>query len=210
MNAPLLRCVSTGCVAACMLLACACACAAPDAPSRPPVKGCAWTRLADASVGLAAWVQRCDFGFRRIDFVFQGHTLALRYSDGGEPEPVIDVIDLLPGETIESGLKRIFAARTADNIAMRCVLVAYPGAQPPAGAKRYTFLPDAAYDKELQATANPDEVGDPPCGDWGDAPDGIRYFEAWPQGSVRKVLFVREGQDEPLFDQQSLQLIAPH
>ena len=52
---------------------------------------------------------------------------------------------------------------------------------------------------------NPDEVGDPQCGDFGDSPDGIQYFEVQP--GARKVLFVRVGQDIPLFDEQTLRLL---
>ena len=52
-----------------------------------------------------------------------------------------------------------------------------------------------------------DVPGDPPCGDWGDAPDGIQYFEVHP--GARSVLFVRVGQDEPLFDEKTLRLIVP-
>jgi hypothetical protein len=186
------------------------AAAAPGAaPSRPPVKGCAWEQLADAAVGLAAWVQRCDFGFRRIDFVFAGGSLAIRYSDGGPPDPLVDALDLLPGETPEAGIRRLYAQRTAGALAARCVMAPHRGAKPPAGARRYTFVPDPAYRRELNAKADPNEVGDPPCGDWGDAPDGIRYFEAWPASKARKVLFVRVGQDEPLFDEQTLRLQEP-
>ena len=183
--------------------------AGTDGPSRPPAPRCAWEKIADATVGLAAWVQRCDYGFRKIDFLFKGNALAIRYSDGGEPEPLIEVLDLLPGETIETGIKRWFAAHTDAALAARCVLARYRGARPPAGARRYTFVPNAAYRKELKATANPDEVGDPACGEWGDAPDGIQYFETHPAGNTRKVLFVRVGQDEPLFDEKSLRLIEP-
>jgi hypothetical protein len=193
-----------------LLLMSASAFAEKGAPSRPPVKGCQWVKLADESVGLAAWVQQCDFGFRKIDFVFQENTLAMRYSDGGKPDPVVDVIDLLPGETIEAGLKRFFAAHTDKNLAKGCVLKPYTSGKPPKGAKRYTFVPDATYRKELKARANPDEIAEPPCGDWGDGPEGVEYFEAWPRGAVRKVLYVREGQDEPLFDEQTLHLIALH
>ena len=76
----------------------------------------------------------------------------------------------------------------------------------PAGVKRYTFSPDAAYAKELEALADPDEIPDPPCGDWGEMPDGIQYFEV-PAGDGQKLLFVRVGQDEPLFDEQTLQVL---
>lgn len=179
-----------------------------DAPSRAPFKGCKWEKLADASVGLATWAQRCDYGFRKVNLEFKGSTLAVRFSDGGEPSPAIDVFDLLPGERVEAGVKRIFAAHTDKALVARCVLSPDPGVKP-AGAKRYTFVPNPAYRKELKAKAKPDEIGDPPCGDWGIAPDGIQYFEAWPAGKVRKVLFVRAGQEEPLFDEKTLQLIAP-
>jgi hypothetical protein len=197
-------------VAVSLLLMSASAFADKDMPSRHPVRNCKWVKLVNETMGLKVWTQQCDFGFRKIDFVFQEKSLAIRYSDGGKPEPVIDIIDLLPGGTIEASLKRFFAAHTGENLAKRCVLTARPGARLPAGAKRYTFRPNAAYRKELKATANPNEVPEPPCGNWGETPDGIQYFEAWPQSTVRKVLFVREGQDEPLFDEVTLQLITAH
>ena len=181
-----------------------------DAPSRPADKGCKWEKLSDAKVGLEAWVQRCDYGFRKIDFLIQGKSLALRYSDGGgKPDPLVDVLDLLPGETTEAGLKRIFASKTDPKVAKRCVLAPYHGLDEkvPPGVKRFTFVPDARYQKELDKKAKPDEVGDPACGDWGDAPDGIQYFETQPASGSGKVLFVRAGQDIPLFDDYTLKLL---
>ena len=66
--------------------------------------------------------------------------------------------------------------------------------------------PIEQYKKELDKKSSADEIGDPPCGDWGDAPDGIQYFEAQP--GARKVLFVRVGQDVPLFDEKTLRVIG--
>jgi hypothetical protein len=152
-------------VLAISLLVTAAEAAGSDRPSRAPVKGCAWEKLADAAIGLAAWVQRCDFGFRKIDFVFIDHSLAVRFSDGGPPDPVVDVIDVVSGETPQAAIKRHFAAHTDPALAARCRLAPYRGDKPPAGARRYTFVPDAAYREELRAKADPNEVGDPPCGD---------------------------------------------
>jgi hypothetical protein len=176
-------------------------------PSRPPVKDCAWEKLSNGALGLEAWVQRCDFGFRKIELFVLKSSLAVRYSDGGDPYPVVDVLDLLPGETPEAGIKRLFAARTEKSVAGRCVLAPYTEGKPRPGVKRFTFVPNAAYQRELDAKGEPDGVPDPPCGDWGDAPDGIQYFEAQPASGARKVLFVRVGQDEPLFDEQTLRLL---
>lgn len=181
---------------------------APDRPpSRAPAPGCAWEKFSDANLGLDAWVQRCHYGARTIDFLTVDHSLAIRYSDGGAPDPVIDVLDLLPGETAQHGIERLFAARTDPAIAARCMRAPYRGAgKTPAGVQRFTFLPKADYAKALRLKASPDEVPDPACGDWGDAPDGIQYFEAQPGRSAHHVLFVRIGQDEPLFDDASLRL----
>ncbi|HEX7254255.1 MAG TPA: hypothetical protein VF376_15350 [Thermoanaerobaculia bacterium] len=181
-----------------------------DHPSRPPLKGCAWEKASNQAVGLDAWVQRCDFGFRKIDFLFEKNSLAIRYSDGGAaPDPLVDVLALQPGESFEAGMRRLFVERTEKTIAARCILVPYSGDRPPSGVKRYTFVPNGAYQKELDAKANPDEVPEPPCGDWGTAPDGIQYFEVHPASKARKVLFVRVGQDEPLFDEKTLKLVPP-
>jgi hypothetical protein len=177
---------------------------AEDRPSRPPVKGCKWEKASNATLGLEAWVQRCDYGFRKIDLFIKGSSLFSRFSDGGAPDPLVDILPLLPNETAEAGMKRIFASHTDKKLVKRCVLAPYPGDTRP-GAKRYTFIPDHAYKKELDAKADPNDVGDPPCGDWGDAPDGIQYFEVQP--GVRQILFVRVGQDELLFDEKTLQLL---
>lgn len=164
------------------------------APSRPPVEGCKWEQLTDKRLGLEAWVQRCDFGFRRIDFFVEGSSLFIRYSDGGKPDPLIDVFELDPGETAEAGLRRIFAAHTKKSVAAKCKLVKKE-------ANRFTFVPKVA------PPPSPDEVPDPQCGPFGDAPDGIQYFEVHPE--ARMVLFVRVGQDEPLFDEHTLRLFEP-
>ncbi len=161
------------------------------------------------AVGLDAWVQRCDYGFRKIDFLFVGKSLAVRFSDGGAPDPVIDVIDMNGGESPPATIRRHFSANTSPAIARRCTLARYRGDKPPAGVVRYTFVPNAVYRKELRAKESPDEVGDPPCGDFGTMPDGIQYYEVPASTAARKVLFVRVGQDEPLFDEKTLRTIAP-
>jgi hypothetical protein len=52
--------------------------AAASGPSRKPVKGCSWRKISDPALGLEAWVQRCDFGFRKIDFQIAKAALYIR------------------------------------------------------------------------------------------------------------------------------------
>lgn len=175
-------------------------------PSRPAENGCAWEKLSDAKVGLGAWVQRCDFGDRKIDLHFQGNAVVQKFSDGGDPEPVIRVFALKPAESDEDGMRRIFDENTAPDIAARCVAEDADYAKPPADVWRYTFVPNAEYAAELARSASPDEVPEPPCGPFGIWPDGIQYFEI--QGNARTILFVVAGQDAPLFDEQTLELLG--
>jgi hypothetical protein len=176
-------------------------------PSRKPLKGCAWEKLSDPALGLEAWVQRCDFGFRKIDFKVAKGSLLIHWSDGGgSTEPVVDVLDLLRGETPEAGIQRIYASHTDKKLVAHCVLRSYTEGTTPPGVKRFTFVPDARYRKPLDARKE-EGVPDPPCGDWGESPDGIGYFEVQPASGARKVLFVRVGQDEPLFDEKTLRLL---
>src|SRR5260221_5605301 len=110
--------------AVCLLLAALPLTAATkDAPSRAADKGCKWEKLSDANLGLEAWVERCDYGYRKIDFLVKDKSLMQHYGDDGAPEAVVDVIDLQPGEKPEAGLKRGFAAPTKTEIATRCVIV---------------------------------------------------------------------------------------
>jgi len=177
-------------------------------PARAPVPGCAWQHLSDAAVGLAAWVQQCDFGFRQIVLSLKGSGLAMHYSDGGDEETLVEVRTLAAGETLEAGMRRAWAVGVAPAVARHCQLSAYADSAAHAGVKRYRFVPDAAYAKQLAASADPNDIPEPPCGERGIALDGEQYFETQ-AGSHRAFLFVQVGQDEPLFDPQTLQLLEP-
>lgn len=178
-------------------------------PSRPAVKGCTWERASDKLAGLAVWVQRCDFGKRKVQLFFRGNTVVQQFSDGGAPDAVIEVFDLQPSESVQNGVQRIYLAHTKPDTSIKCIVAPYKTGKAPADVQRLTFVPNILYERALKVKANPNEVPEPPCGAWGTAPDGIQYFQVWPTSTVRKVVFVRVGQDEPLFDEQTMQLIPP-
>ena len=90
-------------------------------PSRKADKGCTWEKLSDASVGLEVWAERCDYGSRKIDFLLEKNALLMRYSDGGKPEPVVEVFDLKDGETPEAGVSRVWAEKTPKFFHDRCL-----------------------------------------------------------------------------------------
>jgi len=183
-------------------------------PSRAAQKGCKWEQLSDSNLGLEAWIQQCDFGFRKVTLYVKGNALMQHFSDGGgADDKLIETFSRQEKETPEAAVKRVFAEHTPDkSLVARCRLEPYRDEDPhapraPAGVKRYTFQPNAALKKELDAKQDPGDIPEPPCGEWGYAPDGIQYFEV--QGDAHKILFVRVGQDEPPFDERTLQVISP-
>ena len=179
------------------------------APSRAASKGCTWERASDKAAGFAAWVLRCDYGTRKIHFFLKGNALMQQYSDAGAtPDAVIESFELQPNETVDAGVRRVYLAHTTKAIADRCVIAPYKAGKAPADVKRLTFVPNAKYAKAVKAKADPEEVGDPPCGDWGTTPDGQQFFQVWPTSAARRLLFVRIGQDTPLFDEMTLQLLS--
>jgi len=70
----------------------------------------------------------------------------------------------------------------------------------------FTIMPTGAYakkiDKELQQ--EPRDFG---CGNYG-AGQSTMYFEYHPGETKTKFLWVDTGQDEPLFDQASIEFLA--
>ena len=181
--------------------------ASKDAPSRAPEKGCKWEKVNEAALGLDVWVQRCDFGDRKITISARGNALILHYSDGGEDEKLIETFPLQPDEKPAAAIKRVFDEHTPDkDLVARCLVRPYKSyGAVPKGAKRYTVLPNAALKKELDAKADPGDIPDPPCGDWGDMPDSVQYYEV--QEGAGRIMIVRAGQDEPLFDERTLRLL---
>ena len=108
-------------------------------------------------------MQRCTYsGNRTIDFAFGDHALVMHDADVHEPLTVIRLFDLQPGESAEDGLRRIYAKLTDKKIAQRCVLAPYKPAAKRAGVKRYDFVPDKAYQKQLDKVKE-DGVPDPPA-----------------------------------------------
>src|SRR5437764_14525044 len=80
--------------------------AAKDAPSRAPEQGCKWEKINDAALGLDVWVQRCDFGARKINLYAKANALMLHYSDGGEDEKLVETFPLQTDEKPEAAIQR--------------------------------------------------------------------------------------------------------
>lgn len=177
----------------------------PAKPVRKAFDHCRWHPEVDARVGLAAWAMTCVYDDHTIELRLHDDALWEHYSDADREQSLVEVIPLEAGEDDRKAITRHFLAHTDPKLAARCVLAPSPEKTRRKGVSRYTFVPDAAYAKEVKKNTRPDEVGDPPCGDFGESPDGIAYYEA--HAGRGAVLYVVIGQDDPLFDQDTLTLL---
>lgn len=183
----------------------------PPLSSRVPEKGCAWKRLESVQLGLAVSYQRCDFGYRVIDFLtISGKpSLYLSMEDTGKKaslDPVVTVYDKKAEEGPDEAVRRIALKGLSRYKRKHCVVVAKYLSYLGPGKAAFTLSPDKQYGAELEKTAN-GEIPDPPCGDLGELADGLTYFEFHPVENPRRFLFVSAGQDTPLFDESRLMLL---
>jgi hypothetical protein len=74
------------------------------AASRPAQKGCVWKTLEAPEVHFSILAQECDFGFRKITHDFRDGAVMEKYSDGGQPEKIIELFDRKDAETPEAAL----------------------------------------------------------------------------------------------------------
>ena len=194
------------------LAACAALAAAPAAPpSRPAGKGCQWKVFTSAELGLSVPYQRCDFGYRVIDFleVPGRKSLYLSMEDTGKKAslyPVVTVHEMKADETPDAAIRRVAFGKLSRYKRKHCVVVAKYLAYLGQGKAAFTISPDEKYAAEAEA-ASSGEIPDPPCGDQGELADGLAYFEFHPIENPSRFLFVSAGQDTPLFDEAALKLL---
>jgi hypothetical protein len=182
-------------------------------PSRPVEQGygCVWQPFESAALGIRLLVQNCTDPNIHYEFSAKGDWLEQhRPSDPVTygPARIIRVLQKLADERIEAAIARQFVA-TLDDKAARASCKVRPFKNPEvkgAGKLLFTILPTGAYarkiDKELHEL--PRDFG---CDEFG-AGQSTAYFEYHPAESRTTFLYVNAGQDEPLFDQASIEIIG--
>lgn len=177
----------------------------PPKPTESTVPGkCEWVWKTGG--GLGVWTERCtlETGVWGVTFdeKLGGFVLTV---DGADPMTVLqpfskaadaDVSAILP-ELVKRGYvpetECIFAPADTSYIPA-----------PPTGQSFYEIVPTGARLKAFEALPS-DEVPDPPCGDYGMAPDGLQYFMT-EAAHPDRVVYVNLGQDGTMFDPKTITL----
>ena len=174
-----------------------------ETASRSAWKGCDWKPFHSASLGISLLVQDCKdpashYVFSVVGNRIEQHRPADDRTYNGPR--MIEVCTKPAGQSIEAAIAVQFIARLPREARRSCRVVPY---REGGGAKlRYTIEPSGAYGKKIHA-----ELADHPrdfgCGDYGRAQSNS-YFEYHPSESRTRFAFVDAGQDEPLFDEESI------
>ncbi|HYM73047.1 MAG TPA: hypothetical protein VET89_08705 [Stellaceae bacterium] len=111
-------------------------------------------------------------------------------------------------QTIEAAIAQQFIATLTDTEAKAsCKVRAFKNpAVKGKGKLLFQIMPTGAYARKVEKKLQ-QEPGDFGCGDFG-AGQSTAYFEYHPAETKAKFLYVDTGQDEPLFDQDSIVFIA--
>ncbi|HXP05328.1 MAG TPA: hypothetical protein VN808_14490 [Stellaceae bacterium] len=182
-------------------------------PSRPPMEGfgCAWKPFESKELGIRLLVQDCTDPRAHYEFsIKDGWLEEHRPSDPMTygPAQIIRVLTKPADQKIEDAIAQQFIATLTDPAAKAsCKVRPFKNAGVKGKDKLlFTIMPTGAYakkiDKELQQ--EPRDFG---CGDYG-AGQSTMYFEYHPGETKTKFLWVDTGQDEPLFDQASIEFLA--
>ncbi|MFI5347362.1 MAG: hypothetical protein ACHQ51_13390 [Elusimicrobiota bacterium] len=186
--------------------------ATASASSRPAERGCVWTTLSDAGLGLEMLHQKCDLGFRTIDHETSAKDTSVYevIRDTGtrlmRREPIVTVFAKKPKETPEAAVERVAFSKLSFKQRRHCSVVFKKLGFLSAGKAAYTITPDEDFAADIARKAG-DQIPPPPCGDQGELPDGFTYFE-FHADNPNRFVFVMYGQDEhPLFDESSLKFL---
>jgi hypothetical protein len=158
--------------------------------SRAPEKGCQWIDFRNDKQGYSVLVQDCDGGRSGTEQARKDIEMFTKGSD-------------VP---IEVAIReRIFGTMT-DREREGCAVRPQTRIMFPGLVQSFEIVPRGPYASEVLKRREEGEELDP-CGKYGPGRKAA-FFEYQPSESLKKYVFVRLGQDPPLFDEMSIR-IAP-
>jgi hypothetical protein len=181
-------------------------------PSRPPFDGCTWQPFESKELGIRLLVQNCTdpkmhYEFSAKDGWLEQH----RPADDRtfNPAQIVRVLNKPADQPIEAAIRQQFIDTLADAHA-KASCKPRPFKNPEVKAKGkllFQIMPTGAYAKVIRKRLER-EPGDFGCGEFG-AGQSTAYFEYHPGDTKTRFLYVDTGQDGPLFDEDSIEFIAP-
>ncbi len=175
--------------------------------SREPGAGCVWNKIQSGSGELSFLSQKCLWEGLIAEVKETGlNTFVIGYNDGAMSDPIIELL-VKPSEVEEVlFLKNHYISQLPDYQREHCVVI--PVTQgTPENILRFIIGPDEEYSAKIQLEVEEEQISEDPCGTFGFVSGGLmQYFEFHPLESNEKYLFLKIGEDFPIFDEQSFRI----
>lgn len=185
--------------------------------SRPPMPGCVWQPYQFAQLGVRLLYQDCTDPSAHYQLSQHGNWLEQhRPSDDAifGKHRIVGVFHKPATQRIEDAIQQNFVNRIRlDNPREQAqarkycrVVRSYRPVLRDANKITLTIVPTGSYLRDIQHQLQqaPRDYG---CGEYG-ADQALSYFEYHPNVSTTRYLFVEVGMDEPLFDENSIELLT--
>jgi|GEM_PF-1364648 len=169
-------------------------------PSRDAWEGCEWQEV--GGYGIRFLSQKCPT--YQIVQIPEGFTT--KFNTGVSDIVEIEIIDSNEGMTAEETIQENFIDTLDEEAQENCSIEIYnlPTAASQKGVTRYVIKPSEEYWEQLLEDEEYPTFN--ACGDKYGTTNGVQYFEVH-ENSPDRFLFVRIGQDMPLFDEASIEFI---
>jgi len=162
--------------------------------------GCRWEQAEGG--GLSLSVQACDLVTGRWRVAWNAQRRGFELSVNGQAHSLVVQPWPVEGSHAQAGLAGVVAAlKAAGHLPPDSACRLQPAALRPLPRTAATYV--LAPPVPVPAVTASGEVPEPPCGAYGASTHGVRYFLSdlrWPG----LVVFVDEGQDQPMFDPASI------
>lgn len=175
--------------------------------SRDPAEGCTWEMFDASAIKLKFSVQKCKdaASYGDIALKVEGNAV-VQYLQGKKAYEAIEVFQKKASEQPEVALRKQFISKLTQKEQRGCWVTKEDpkrvGSSVKAGQSIYTIDPIPEYVKELETQQ---EGPMSACGDYG-LTNGIQYF-LFQDSNPEMFVFVRVGQDAPLFDEQNIEFL---
>ena len=171
--------------------------------SRPAEKGCRWQPFRSESLGISLLVQNCAGPISHYVYSVVGNRIEQHRPADDRIygwSLLLEVHTKPAAQSIEDAIAEQYVAKLPQEARRSCRVVPYPERRDT--KPRYTIEPTGAYAKKIYAelARYPRDFG---CGAYGRGQSDV-YFEYHPAESLERYVLVNAGQDEPLFDQESI------
>lgn len=176
---------------------------------RKAEQDCSWKDFHSEKLGLQIMIQSCNWQDMSPVFLESGNSIVqipekLKNSkkDGYK---IIEVYKKDENEDFEELLNKEFISKLNRTEKRHCEVKQSYFILDDKSKLNYVIEPDNVLQETILQETPEGQVPRDPCGGYGISGNGfIRYFEYHPNESKTKYIFVRVGQDAPLFDEKSI------